>query len=458
MSAAPAAAVSEAARVWADAAPAAGGDRSEDSARFGRFWREGQALLAPLPPKPRRGAGEAATASFILAAARAARERYLRRHARALYDELTAGRTRFLRLDELVQETARLVPGLAPARAELAAESALSQGEKDGHEIDHGLLVSAFLADPETGMHLCHAMLLPRAESPEHAREFAVAGKLDLGAALVERRGRAVHVTMANPRFLNAEDDTTLDALEIAADVATLDPASDIVILRGGEVQHPKWRGRRVFSAGINLTHLYRGKIPFLWFLKRDMGVVNKFCRGVALADTSPDELAGGTIEKPWVAAVDGFAIGGGCQILLAVDHVVAARDAYMTLPARKEGIIPGAANLRLARFTGERLARQAILMERRLDCDSPEGRLICDSVVAPQDMDAEIDRMVASFTQSGVVSAAGNRRALRVALEPFDLFRCYMAVYAREQAYCHFSPALIANLERNWNAAQRKE
>jgi len=55
------------------------------------------------------------------------------------------------------------------------------------------------------------------------------------------------------------------------------------------------------------------------------------------------------------------------------------------------------------------------------------------------------------------VVSAAGNRRAIRVAQEPFDMFRSYFAVYAREQAFCHFSPALIANLERYWNAQARK-
>jgi thioesterase DpgC len=55
------------------------------------------------------------------------------------------------------------------------------------------------------------------------------------------------------------------------------------------------------------------------------------------------------------------------------------------------------------------------------------------------------------------VVSAAGNRRAFRAGEEPLDLFRRYMAVYAREQASCHFSPALIANLERNWDAASRR-
>jgi thioesterase DpgC len=139
------------------------------------------------------------------------------------------------------------------------------------------------------------------------------------------------------------------------------------------------------------------------------------------------------------------------------MDYVLAARDAYMTLPARKEGIIPGAANLRLTRFTGDRIARQAILYGRRLDCDSPEGRLICDELAPPDRMDDAIAAVVENFTGSGVVSAAGNRRALRAAEEPLDLFRRYMAVYAREQAFCHFSPALIANLERHWNADQRQ-
>jgi thioesterase DpgC len=55
------------------------------------------------------------------------------------------------------------------------------------------------------------------------------------------------------------------------------------------------------------------------------------------------------------------------------------------------------------------------------------------------------------------VVSAAGNRRAIRAGEEPLDTFRRYMAVYAREQADCHLSPALIANLEKNWNAASRR-
>jgi thioesterase DpgC len=140
---------------------------------------------------------------------------------------------------------------------------------------------------------------------------------------------------------------------------------------------------------------------------------------------------------------------------VLTLDYVLATRDSYMTLPARKEGIIPGAANLRLDRFVGVRIARQAVLAELRIDCNSPEGKLIVDELV--DDMDAAIQATVEKLTGSGVVSAAGNRRAFRISEEPLDSFRRYMSVYAREQAHCHFSPALIANLERNWNAASRR-
>jgi thioesterase DpgC len=273
----------------------------------------------------------------------------------------------------------------------------------------------------------------------------------------VTRTGKAVIVTMRNPRYLNAEDDTTLAETETAVDLALLDPHSELIALRGDTVEHPKYRGRRIFSAGINLTHLYYGKIPYLWYISRDMGLVNKMMRGLARTDADPDEVFGGTSEKPWVAAVETFAIGGGCQILLTMDYVIAGSDAYMTLPARKEGIIPGASNMRLPRFVGDRIARQAIMSGRRLDCDTPEGRMICDEIVPPDEMDAALARVIASFTDSGVVSAAGNRRAFRVSEEPLDTFRRYMAVYAREQAYCHFSPALIGNLEKHWNAQQRK-
>jgi (3,5-dihydroxyphenyl)acetyl-CoA 1,2-dioxygenase len=349
------------------------------------------------------------------------------------------------------------VPGLVPSAPQLATENGLIQRDKQGHEIDQGLFLAAVLESPSAGGHLCQAMLLARPEAQELLPKFERDGHLELTGASLIRHGKAAVVTLSNRRFLNAEDQTTLDGTEICVDVALLDRASEIVVMRGAPVTHPKYNNRRAFGSGINLTHLYHGRIPFTWFITRDLGYVNKIYRGLSLADEPPpDEFGGQTVEKPWVAAVESFAIGGHCQILLVMDYVIAERDAFLTLPARKEGIIPGAANMRLPRFTGDRIARQLIQYERRLECDSPEGRLICDEIVAPGEMDAGVERVIAGLTSSGVVSAAGNRRAIRITQEPFDTFRSYFAVYAREQAFCHFSPALIANLERYWNAQNR--
>jgi thioesterase DpgC len=441
---------------WLGALPAGTGVFAEDARSHGVFWRVCDELIGHLPAKPARTPGQAKAADAILSRAREMRERFLRAHVEPVYAAVSHDYTRFVRLEELVFAAADVAPGLVPTRQQVAAEAERLQRDKDGREIDQGILLAHILAHERAGRHLCHAMLLPRPEARQHLARLAADGVVDLGPARVERRGRAVHLTAGNPRYLNAEDQTTLDAMEIAVDVATLG-GGDIAVLRGGTVDHPKYRGRHIFGAGINLTHLYRGKIPFVWFLQRDMGFVHKLLRGVARPDVLPDDTHGQGIEKPWVAAVDAFAIGGHCQVLLTMDYVLAADDAYLTLPARKEGIIPGVSNMRLPRFTGDRLARQLIQYERRLECDSPEGRLICDEVVPAGEMDAAIARVVDGLTSSGAVSAVGNRRAFRVTQEPLDDFRRYCAVYAREQAYCHFSPALIANLERYWDAQNRK-
>ena len=442
---------------WLGTDDAVTGDFRRDADNFWRQWRIGAELLARLPQKSARSQAEASAAAAVLERDRESRARFLATHVETVYRRLTDNLTKFKRVEHLVRDAATVVPGLVPGEDQLAKENGLKQQHKDGFEVDQGLLLSHILGHPVCGMHLCHAMLLPRPDAFEHARRFAERGKLEFEGASVERRGKAAFVTMRHPRFLNSEDESTVDGLETAIDVATLDRETDIAVLRGDTVEHTKYRGRRLFSAGINLTHLYHGKISYVWYIKRDMGLVNKLFRGVARADLSPDEVTGGSIEKPWVGVIDGFAIGGGCQLVLALDYVLAANDAYLTLPARKEGIIPGAANLRLWRFTGDRIARQAILYGRRLDCDTPEGRLVCDEIAPVAEIDSAMDVVIDNFTSSGVVSAAGNRRALRVSQEPLDAFRRYMAVYAREQAYCHFSPALIANLERHWNAQNRK-
>ncbi|MBV8989612.1 MAG: enoyl-CoA hydratase/isomerase family protein [Solirubrobacterales bacterium] len=366
-----------------------------------------------------------------------------------LYERLTEGGRRPVRLEELVYGAAELMPGLVPTRSDMEAERARPLADKQGLERAQGRLIAEILSRPEPGRHLVQAMLRPTAEALDRLDGFRATGVADLGEARVIRDGRAGILELRNPRHLNAEDGATLGPTEVGVDLILLDPEIEVGVLRGGVVDHPRHAGERVFGAGINLTHLYQGRIDFLFYVVRDLGYVNKIYRGLVADDGEPT-------EKLWIAAVEKFAIGGACQLLHVVDHVIATRGSRLYLPARKEGIIPGASPLRLPRFVGDRAARQAILSGREWIAGEPDAALLCDEVVAAEDMDEAIMTGVRALTESGLVSAAANRRALRVGAEPLDVFREYMALYSREQADCHLSPALVRNLEQYWNAHRR--
>ena len=374
-----------------------------------------------------------------------------------IYDELTDGLTRPLRLTELAYAAAERHPGLVPTRAQINAERTHNQADKAGLEITQGDFISRVLADARCGRHLIAAMAEPLPEALAALAQFRHDGSIDLGPMRLDRDGPVGVVTNQNHGCLNAEDDASTRAMEIAVDLVLLDDAIEVGVLRGGPATHPKHAGRRIFGAGINLTDLYTGQISLIEFmLDRELGAITKMYRGHGVSSELPVQLSDAAREKPWVAAVESFAIGGACQWLLVMDRVVAQRGSYFNLPARKEGIIPGCANLRLPRLVGERAARQAIMFERAFQADSPTGRLVADEVVADDEMDAALERSAAQLLSAGTTALVANRRALRVAQEPLDQFRRYMSVYASEQARCLYSPALIANLERNWEAARR--
>ena len=81
---------------------------------------------------------------------------------------------------------------------------------------------------------------------------------------------------------------------------------------------------------------------------------------------------------------------------------------------------------------------------------------MLADEVLPAGEIDEAIVRGATELMSAGTTSLVANRRAMRIAAEPLDVFRRYLAGYAREQAYCFYSPALIDNLERNWEAKRR--
>ena len=433
----------------APAEPVLGASLARDAELAAKYFTELETLRQARKPAER---------AALRAQALAVKEKFFRRHVAALYDEATDHGARFLRVGELLMAVASRYPALLPNREQIDAERALmQQSAKRGYELEQGLFVAQVLADDRCGLHLIHAMLKPKGDALERIGEFRKTGIIDLGEAKVERKGKIGHVTLLNSKFLNAEDDRATAALETAIDLALLDDAIEVGVLRGGTVQHPKYQGRRIFNAGINLTHLYYGQISYVhFFVERELGLMHKIYRGHWRSE-SYDEQYEDYVEKPWIAAVEAFAIGGGCQLLCIMDRVLAENGAYFNLPASKEGFIPGAANLRFPRLVGGKLAREGIFFERVFHADTPEGRKICDEVVPAGGMDAAVEANAAQLMRAGVMSAVSNRKALRVAEEPLMIFRRYMATYARQQSRCLYDQKLIDNLERSWKPNTRR-
>ncbi|RII13419.1 putative enoyl-CoA hydratase echA8 [Streptomyces sp. YIM 130001] len=428
--------------------PVLSGDFDRDRSAVTAHLESAVRSVDAMPPRTERTAAEQRVAAALHDAADTLRRRFLASYADRIYAELTDGLTRSPRLEELTESAAAYFPGLVPTRDRLEAEARHSQRTKEGWEVAVGLFFQAVLNAPTAGNHLLRSMLRPTARARAALLDYQLTGHADLGIATVTRQDGIAQLELRNTEFLNAEDDAATEALETGTDLVLLDPASHVGVLRGAPQTHPAYAGRRVFSAGINLTHLYNGDISLLGFLlRREAGYIAKFVRGLCL-DDSAGEGWWPDADKPWVAAVDAFAIGGGMQILPTMDRVVAADDSWFSLPAMEEGLVPGVANMRLLHLTGSRLSRRLIFWGRKLRATDPEASLFVDETVPADAMDGAVRAAAGHLDQPAV---GANRRMLNLVEEPIDLFRRYLAQYAYEQARQLHSPGLITTLENTW-------
>jgi enoyl-CoA hydratase len=135
---------------------------------------------------------------------------------------------------------------------------------------------------------------------------------------LVERRDQVIVVTLNRPQVRNAVDRRVAEGMAAALEELDADPEARVGVITGAG---------GTFSAGMDLKAFLRGEVP----------VVEE--RGFA-------GIAGKSARKPLIAAVEGFAYGGGFEIALACDLIVAAADARFGIPEARRGLIAGAGGL----------------------------------------------------------------------------------------------------------------
>ncbi|MFG2045866.1 enoyl-CoA hydratase/isomerase family protein [Micromonospora sp. NPDC048935] len=185
---------------------------------------------------------------------------------------------------------------------------------------------------------------------------------------------------------MNALNTQVQEELRVAATAATADPEVRAVIVYGGE---------KVFAAGADIKQM------------ADMSYVDMVERA---PDLSSALGAISRIPKPVVAAITGYALGGGCELALACDWRVVAEDAKLGQPEIKLGIIPGAGGTqRLARLVGPARAKDLIMSGRMVDAQEALRIGLADRVVPAAEV---YDTAVALVTPY----LAGPPQALRAA------------------------------------------
>jgi enoyl-CoA hydratase/carnithine racemase len=143
-----------------------------------------------------------------------------------------------------------------------------------------------------------------------------------------------------------------------------------------------------------------------------DMGYVAMSARAGALSSAF-DAL--GRVPKPVVAAITGFALGGGCELALACDFRVAADDAKLGQPEIKLGIIPGAGGTqRLARLVGPARAKDIVFSGRMVDASEALAIGLVDKVVPA----AEVYDAAAALVRPYVEGPAQALRAAKLAID----------------------------------------
>jgi thioesterase DpgC len=417
-----------------------------DANTLDEYVKKANRLLARIPARYKCTSQEKQLKDEIVSACQTIRCQFIHRHCAAVYSILTHDFRDYHRLEELVFLAAEQFPGLVPTRSDLHVEQKLIQAHKEGLEIDQGIFFNGLLKDPKIGKHLLDAMLLPCARALSLQHQMQHQDTIDLGTVLYERHAHSAFITINNPNCLNAENNLFVADMETAVDLALLDERVQVCLLRGGIMTHPRYAGKRVFCSGINLKDLSGGNISYVNFLlTRELGYISKIVHGLLLKPLHPiASLA--TIQKPWIGVVDSFAIGGGMQLLLVCDKVIAADDSYFSLPAAQEGIIPGVANYRLTRMSNNRLARQIILSGQKILASSSEAHYFCDEVVSNKDLDASIATTINYFSKPAVTA---NRRMLNLAEEPRESFLEYMAEFAYVQAKRLYSDDVLAKVGR---------
>jgi enoyl-CoA hydratase len=211
---------------------------------------------------------------------------------------------------------------------------------------------------------------------------------------LVETRGAVGLITLNRPKALNALCDALVREMGTALDNFEADDAIGAIVITGSE---------RAFAAGADIKEMQSRNFVEVYLAD----FVTKGWERVT------------TCRKPIIAAVAGFALGGGCELAMMCDTIIAAESARFGQPEITLGIIPGAGGTqRLTRFVGKAKAMDMVLTGRMMDAAEAERSGLVSRVVANDKLIEEALKMAAQIAALSRPSVLAAKEAVNRAYE----------------------------------------
>jgi enoyl-CoA hydratase len=229
---------------------------------------------------------------------------------------------------------------------------------------------------------------------------------------LAERDGPAGIVTLNRPKQLNALSGPSMEELVAALEAFERDEAVRAIILTGGPTVFAAGADLKEFAVQTPVTMLSNSRIA-LW-----------------------DRIKG--ITKPLIAAVSGFALGGGCELAMQCDIIIASETARFGQPEINVGLIPGAGGTqRLTGALGKWKAMELIMTGQFLDAWEAERRGLVNRVVPPELLLDEAKRLVAELAEKPPISL---RLAKECVVKAFETTLAEGIDYERKLFYFLFA------------------
>ena len=210
---------------------------------------------------------------------------------------------------------------------------------------------------------------------------------------LVETRGRVGMITLHRPKALNALNSALMEEVVTAAAAFDADPEIGAIVVTGS----PK-----AFAAGADIKEM--APLGFSEAFTRDLfGGWDRFAR----------------TRTPVIAAVAGYALGGGCELAMMCDTIVAADTARFGQPEIDLGLIPGmGGSQHLTRAVGKATAMDMVLTGRQIDAEAALRLGLVARVVPADDLLQEAMSMAQTIASRSLVAAMAAKEAVNAAFE----------------------------------------